>query len=154
MFFPEERKPIRSYVLRSGRITAAQKRAIDEYWPKWGLDPLLGPLNPQMVFKRNSKTILEIGFGMGESLIQSAIQMPNVNFIGVEVHAAGIGKILNEIANRNLKNVRIFWHDAVEIVEKCFPFESISEVNIFFPDPWHKKNITSDVLLKLSLSTA
>ena len=122
MFFPEESKPIRSYVLRSGRITAAQKRAIDEYWPKWGLDPLSGPLNPQMVFRRNSKTILEIGFGMGESLIQSAIQMPNVNFIGVEVHAAGIGKILNEIANRKLKNVRIFWHDAVEIVEKFLPF--------------------------------
>mgnify|MGYP001174821444 FL=1 len=148
MFFLEESKPIRSYVLRSGRITAAQKRAIDEYWPKWGLDPLSGPLNPQKVFKRNSKTILEIGFGMGESLIQSAIQMPDVNFIGVEVHAAGIGKILNEIANRKLKNVRIFWHDAVEVVEKCFPFESISAVHIFFPDPWHKKKHNKRRLIK------
>ena len=148
LFSFEENKPIRSYVLRSGRITAAQKRAIDEYWPKWGLDPLSDLLNPQIVFSRKSKTILEIGFGMGESLIQSAIQMPNVNFIGVEVHAAGIGKILNEIANRDLKNVRIFWHDAVEVVEKCLPCESISAVNIFFPDPWHKKKHNKRRLIK------
>ena len=144
----EENKPIRSYVLRSGRITAAQKRAIEKYWPKWGLDPSSDSLNPQIMFGRNSKIILEIGFGMGESIIQSAIQMPNVNFIGVEVHAAGIGKILNEIANRDLKNVRIFWHDAVEIVEKCLPFESISAVNIFFPDPWHKKKHNKRRLIK------
>ena len=148
MFPREENKPIRSYVLRSGRITAAQQRAIDEHWPKWGLDPIAGPLSLQKVFGRNSETILEIGFGMGGSLIQSAIQMPNVNFIGVEVHAPGVGKLLNEIAGRDLKNVRIFWHDAVEVVERCIPVASISAANIFFPDPWNKKKHHKRRLIK------
>ncbi len=145
---PLEDKPIRSYVLRSGRITNAQQRAIDEHWPKWGLDPSNGTLSPEKVFERASETVLEIGFGMGESLIQLASQEPDINFIGVEVHSAGVGRLLREIVSRDLKNIRIFWHDAVEVIEKCIPFASISAANIFFPDPWHKKKHNKRRLIK------
>ena len=134
-----QNKSIRSFVLRSGRTTKAQKRAIDTHWSKWGLDPMDGQLSLQSTFGRDSETILEIGFGMGDSLIQSAEGMDGKNFIGVEVYSPGVGRLLHNLAKKDLKNVRVFWHDAVEVVEVSIPPASMSGINIFFPDPWHKK---------------
>ncbi len=140
MFAEDKRvRPVRSFVLRSGRITKAQEKALNEYWPIWGLEASDRPLSPKKIFGRDAETILEIGFGMGDSLIQLASDRPDINFIGVEVHQPGIGKLLNAVAKQGLKNIRVFWHDALEVVENCIPLNSMQGVNIFFPDPWHKK---------------
>ena len=140
MFAKGERiRPVRSFVLRSGRITKAQEKALNDYWSIWGLEVTKEPLSFNTIFGRDSETILEIGFGMGDSLIQLASDKPDINFVGIEVHSPGIGKLLNAIAKRGLKNIRVVWHDALEVLEYCIPPHSIQGVNIFFPDPWHKK---------------
>jgi tRNA (guanine-N7-)-methyltransferase len=134
-----ERKPIRSYVLRAGRITRAQRRALESLMPKWGLAFAPGPLDLDAVFGRRAARVLEIGFGDGSTLIERAAQSPQAAFIGVEVHPPGIGRCLLAIESRGLTNVRLIAHDAVEVLATQIAAASLDEVLLYFPDPWPKK---------------
>lgn len=131
-------RKIRSFVLRLGRLTPNQEKAIEELWPKFGLDPYV-PLNMLDTFGNDKPVVFEIGFGNGESLAEMAQAQPDKNFIGIEVHTPGVGHLLIEIKQRGLTNIRIYNHDAVEVLEKAIPDTSLSAVQLFFPDPWHKK---------------
>jgi tRNA (guanine-N7-)-methyltransferase len=135
----EQRRRIRSYVLRTGRMTFAQRRAYEEGWRLWGLDHESGELAFDSVFGRDGPRVLEIGFGMGQSLVEMARANPHCNFVGIEVHKPGVGRLLHAIAEHQLDNIRIYCHDAVEILRDCVVDASLDTVQIFFPDPWHKK---------------
>lgn len=135
----DNRRPIRSYVLRTGRMTPAQQRAYAEGWAQWGLEYDDGPLDLVAAFGRSAPVTLEIGFGMGQSLAAMAAAAPEVNFIGIEVHTPGVGKLLHSVAASELKNIRVYCHDAVEVLRDCIPDSSLDAVQIYFPDPWHKK---------------
>ncbi|HHJ38141.1 MAG: tRNA (guanine-N7)-methyltransferase [Methylothermaceae bacteria B42] len=132
------RRRIRSFVRREGRFTPAQQRALDTLWPDYGLH-VDNSLQPERIFGRNAPLILEIGFGNGESLIEMASSRPDLDFIGIEVHRPGVGRLLLALEAQALKNVKVYCADAVEVLEKCIPDASLQRVNIFFPDPWHKK---------------
>ncbi|OAM51743.1 tRNA (guanosine(46)-N7)-methyltransferase TrmB [Methylovorus sp. MM2] len=139
---PEElkRRPIRSFVLRQGRLTVAQQRAIDEVMPIFGVPYAPAPIDLNVVFGRaDSPKILEIGFGMGESTAYIANLQPERDFLGVEVHTPGVGSLLKQIDELKLKNLRIIQHDAVEVLKHMVPDASLDGAHIFFPDPWHKK---------------
>lgn len=136
---PDRRRPIRSYVLRAGRMTEAQQRAYAQSWQRWGLDYTDGPLLVESVYGRPGPTVLEIGFGMGQSLAAMAQADPHCNFIGIEVHKPGVGRLLHTVAEAGIENIRIYCHDAVEVLRDCIADASLDTVQIFFPDPWHKK---------------
>ena len=136
---PRQRRPIRSYVLRSGRMTPAQARAFEENWAAWGLAHSDGLLDMDAAFGRPGERVLEIGFGMGQSLVTMAAAAPERNFIGIEVHKPGVGKLLHSMREQGVDNVRVYCHDAVEVLRDCIADETLDTVQIFFPDPWHKK---------------
>lgn len=136
---PGRRRPIRSYVLRTGRMTPGQQRAFDEHWQRWGLDYADGPPDFDEAFGRPGPRVLEIGFGMGQSLLEMAAAAPGKNFIGVEVHRPGVGRLLHGMADSGVRNIRVYCHDAVEVLGDCVADGSLDAVQIFFPDPWHKK---------------
>jgi tRNA (guanine-N7-)-methyltransferase len=129
---------IRSFVLRQGRFTPAQQRAFEEHWGRYGLDPSIVP-DWSAVFGRKAQRVLEIGFGNGEQLLWSALNEPDRDFIGIEVHRPGVGRLMNALAAHNIHNVRLYNHDAVDILERVLGAESLEEVRIYFPDPWPKK---------------
>jgi tRNA (guanine-N7-)-methyltransferase len=133
------RQPIRSYVLRAGRMTAAQKRALEELMPRYGIPFSPVPLDLDRVFGRSAPRVLEIGFGNGDMLVELATASPGSDFIGVEVHPPGVGHCLLAIESRGLTNVRVIAHDAVEVLASQFPESSLDEVLLYFPDPWPKK---------------
>lgn len=135
----ERRRPIRSYVLRTGRMTPGQQRAFDQNWQRWGLEHGDGLLDYDARFGRAGPRVLEIGFGMGQSLVAMAQAAPASNFIGVEVHKPGVGKLLHSMAELDVDNIRIYCHDAVEVLRDCIADASLDTIQIFFPDPWHKK---------------
>ena len=135
----DRNRPIRSYVLRAGRMTDAQQRAFDEGWERFGIDYDGSLLDIDAAFGRPGRRILEIGFGMGQSLVEMAAADPASNFIGVEVHRPGVGKLLHGMAEQGLDNIRVYCHDAVEVLTNCIAPQSLDTVQIFFPDPWHKK---------------
>ncbi|MBM4197463.1 MAG: tRNA (guanosine(46)-N7)-methyltransferase TrmB [Gammaproteobacteria bacterium] len=132
-------RTLRSYVLRGGRITVAQRRALDELWPHHGIDFDGKPLDFTALFGRSAPRILEIGFGDGELLCDLAQKKPENDFIGVEVHEAGVGHCLLLIEKLGLTNVRLISHDAVEVLQRQIPDSSLAKVYLFFPDPWPKK---------------
>ena len=134
------RRPILSFVTRQGRSSLAQKLAVGTHWEKYGLDAPneTNPFDFSKIFNSNVAPILEIGFGMGHSLLQQAIASPNQPFIGIEVHQPGIGKLLNGIAKHDLKNLRIFRGNAIEILHQAIPDNSLKGLQLFFPDPWPK----------------
>jgi len=133
------RRSIRSFVLRQGRMTTGQQRAFDELWPRWGLMREAGRLDQQQVFGRVAPLVFEIGFGMGQSLIEMAQAAPQQDFIGVEVHRPGVGKLLSGMEEVGIDNIRVYNDDAVEVLKECVDDASLDAVQIFFPDPWHKK---------------
>ena len=134
------KRPIRSFVLRQGRLTHGQQRALDELMPVFGVPYAPALLNLDDVFGRaDSLKILEIGFGMGDSTAKIAQAQPERDFLGVEVHAPGVGSLLKQIGELELKNLRIIQHDAVEVLKHMIADASLDGVHIFFPDPWHKK---------------
>jgi tRNA (guanine-N7-)-methyltransferase len=126
---------IRSFVLRQGRFTPAQQRAFAQHWSRFGLD-LHG--DPAMTFARSASLVLEIGFGNGDQLLWSALHESERNFIGIEVHRPGVGRLMNALAAHNVDNVRLYNHDAVEVIQHLAP-GSLAEARIYFPDPWPKK---------------
>lgn len=135
----DSKRRIRSFVLRQGRFTDAQQRAFDAQWPRFGLDYTGTPRNFVETFGRGAPRILEIGFGNGEALRFSAGLDPARDHIGIEVHAPGVGRLLNALAADDVHNVRLYHHDAVEVLENEIADGSLDEVRIYFPDPWHKK---------------
>lgn len=130
---------IRSFVLRAGRTTAAQERALDELWPVFGLEFQNAPLDFERVFGREAPRRLEIGFGAGEVIGSLAEANPDRDFLGIEVHRAGVGRLLLRAQQGGLKNLRVICHDAVEVLRDQVADASFEEILVFFPDPWHKK---------------
>ena len=132
-------RAIRSFVLRQGRFTPAQQRAFDELWPRFGLDYIGSPRDFDEVFGRSAPRVLEIGFGNGDALRFAAAQDPDRDYIGIEVHAPGVGRLLNALDADDASHVRLYHHDAVEVLRNEIADASLDEVRIYFPDPWHKK---------------
>jgi tRNA (guanine-N7-)-methyltransferase len=132
-------RPVRSFVLRQGRMSPAQHRAYDELLPRWGLGFAANPPDYDTVFGRHAPRVLEIGCGMGETTAAIAAARPDTDFIGVEVHAPGVGSLLKRIDELGLANLRVIRHDAVEVVAHMIPEASLAGVHVFFPDPWPKK---------------
>ena len=120
-------------------MTVAQQRAWERHWPRWGLSLEAGPLRAAQVFGRDAPLILEIGFGMGRSLAQMALQAPDKNWLGVEVHRPGVGSLLHRLAGQGSTNVRIYCADAVTVLRQCLADASLDGVQIYFPDPWPKR---------------
>ena len=135
----EHPRTIRSYVIRGGRLTTSQQHALDNYWSTYGIADIKGPLDCAALFGRQAPVVMEIGFGMGDSLLAMARTNHAKNFIGVEVHKPGVGRLLHEIEALSVHNLRIYCHDAKEILQHCVADNALDAVQIFFPDPWHKK---------------
>lgn len=136
--FPH-RRSIRSFVVRAGRMGTGQMRALQELGPRFVLPYRPEPLDFEAIFGRRAPVVLEIGFGMGDATAAIAQGMPGTDFLGVEVHTPGVGALLKHIGEKQLGNVRIVQHDAVEVLEHMVPPDSLAGVHVFFPDPWHKK---------------
>jgi tRNA (guanine-N7-)-methyltransferase len=136
---PPTPRPVRSYVLRGGRMGSGQQRALAELGPRFVLPYQPRPLDLAATFGRQAPVVLEIGFGMGDATAAIAAARPEVDFIGAEVHEAGVGALLRHIGERGLGNLRIVRHDAVEVLRQMIAPDSLAAVHVFFPDPWHKK---------------
>lgn len=133
-------RPIRSFVLREGRLTEGQRNAFERCWPKYGVDCIAGDiLNPSSLFGNKNPLYLEVGFGNGEALAETAASYPDHNYIGIEVHRPGVGHFLLRLEEEGLVNVRVMRHDAMEILRHSLPDQCLDGVMLFFPDPWHKK---------------
>jgi tRNA (guanine-N7-)-methyltransferase len=133
------RRPVRSFVLRQGRMSNAQRRAHESLIGAFGIPYSPHPLDLPAVFGRSAPTVLEIGFGMGDTTARIAQAHPEVNYLGIEVHAPGVGSLLKQIDAQGLRNLRVVQHDATEVVEHMLAPASLDGVFIFFPDPWPKK---------------
>ncbi len=129
---------IRSFVRREGRLTKGQERALTQLWPVMGVEFSGQMLDLATLFGREAPVVLEIGFGMGASLVEMAKAAPEKNFIGIEVHRPGVGACLTSAEEAGVTNLRLFCHDAVEVLEQMIPDQSIDTLQLFFPDPWHK----------------
>lgn len=138
LFYDPTERRIRSFVTRAGRLSTGQARALDELGPQFCLPYQKSRLDLDACFGRNAPTILEIGFGMGDTTAKIAAGMPDKNFIGVEVHTPGVGSLLKLIGEQHLSNLRIIQHDAVEVVTHMVAPDSLAGIHVFFPDPWHK----------------
>ena len=136
---PPSRRSIRSFVIRGGRQTAAQQRAMDELWPRYGVEFSAQPVDLDQMFGRQAPRMLEIGFGAGEALLAFTQAHPELDCIGVEVHKPGVGHLLLGAETAGLKNLRVICHDAVEVLQQQLAPGSVQFIHIFFPDPWHKK---------------
>lgn len=132
-------RPVRSFVLRQGRVSAAQARAHEQLMPIYGVPYTGKPLDLDALFGRRAPRILEIGFGMGETTAQIAAANPDKDYLGIEVHTPGVGSLLKQIDEQGLRNLRVIQHDAVEVLQYMIPPASLDGVQIFFPDPWPKK---------------
>ena len=132
-------REIRSYVLRQGRTTPSQQRALDELLPRFGISYASEPLRPESVFGRVAPLVLEIGSGMGETTAAIAFAHPETDYLAVEVHGPGVGSLLKKISELNLTNLRIIRHDAVAVLAHMIADASLAGIHLFFPDPWPKK---------------
>jgi tRNA (guanine-N7-)-methyltransferase len=141
-------RPVRSFVLRQGRTSPAQQRALDELLPRFGIPASATPLDFPVIFGRRAPVVLEIGFGMGETTAAIAKAHPDRDFIGIEVHGPGVGSLLNRIASDQLTNVRVIRHDAVEVVSSMLAPHSLAGIHVYFPDPWPKKRHHKRRLMK------
>jgi tRNA (guanine-N7-)-methyltransferase len=147
-------RTVRSFVLRQGRISGAQRRACETLLPKYGVPFSQSLLDLDQAFNRQAPRILEIGFGMGESTAMIAQTCPDNDYLGIEVHTPGVGSLLNRIENLGLTNLRIIQHDAVEVLQHMLPVQCLNGIHIFFPDPWpkakhHKRRLIQPSLVAL-----
>jgi len=139
---PEARfssRSIRSFVLRQGRMTAAQQRALDEMMPRIGLPYRIAPTDLDAVFGRSAPKVVEIGFGMGETTARIAAAHPDTDYLAIEVHGPGVGNLCKLVDEQGLDNLRICQHDAVEVLRDMIRPDTLAGVHVYFPDPWHKK---------------
>ena len=132
-------RKVRSFVRRPGRATSAQRRALIDLWPRFGVDAAQGPLDLPALFGRDAPRVLDIGFGDGEALVTTAVNFPAIDYLGVEVHEPGIGHLLLLLERSGATNVRVIQRDAAEVLPLLLPSASFAAVNLFFPDPWPKK---------------
>jgi len=132
-------RKVRSFVKREGRLTKGQERALADHWADMGLKHSNGLINIKTLFGNENPVTLEIGFGMGKSLVEMAKASPQVNFIGIEVHKPGVGACISLAIEEGVTNLKVYEHDAIEILADCIADESLNTVQLFFPDPWHKK---------------
>jgi len=132
-------RKVRSFVKREGRLTNAQARALEEHWQSMGLEHSAEQIDFKSIFSNNNPVVLEIGFGMGKSLVEMAKNSPELNFIGIEVHKPGVGACIADAVEQGVTNLKVYEHDAIEILADCIPDQSLTTVQLFFPDPWHKK---------------
>ncbi len=135
----EHRRTIKSFVLRQGRLTKGQESAMASLWPQFGIEPTETVLDLAALFGRTAPITLEIGFGNGESLWQMAQADPARDFLGIEVHTPGVGHLLKLMGETGVSNIRVLNSDAVDVLHKQIPPHSLDRVQLFFPDPWHKK---------------
>ncbi len=137
--FENFRREIKTYVLRAGRMTASQERAYNELAPSWCIPYEKKQLNFVDIFGNTNPIIVEIGFGMGDATLELAQANPNINYLGIEVHTPGVGRVLSEIKKRGLTNLYLIEYDALEVLENMIGNNSVNGFHIFFPDPWPKK---------------
>lgn len=148
---------VRSFVPRAGRMSLSQRQALTQYWQTYGLALEQGMLQFEQLFGQSVPVNLEIGFGMGQALLTMAKQRPQEGFIGIDIHKPGIGKVLNELVQQNITNVRLFACDAVEVFANSIAENSLSAIFIFFPDPWpkqrhHKRRLIQPAFIELAIS--
>jgi tRNA (guanine-N7-)-methyltransferase len=136
---PTHPRGVRSFVLRAGRMTDAQQRALETLWPRFGLEYTATPCDLDALFGRRAPRVVEIGFGNGANLVHMAGERLQVDFLGIEVHRPGVGRVLLDLERLGLSNVRVSNHDAVEVMDQQLPAACLDEVLVLFPDPWHKK---------------
>lgn len=132
------KRKVRSFVLRTGRLSEFQKNAMNQHWHFYGLEHQNQPFNFQQIYHNENPVVLEIGFGMGNSLVEMALQNPDKNYLGIEVHTPGVGACIANAIEKEVKNLRVICHDATEILRDCIADESLGGLQLFFPDPWHK----------------
>jgi tRNA (guanine-N7-)-methyltransferase len=135
----QAQRHIQSFVLRAGRMTPAQERALTELWPSYGVDLGDDPLDLEAIFGRRAPRCLEIGFGAGEVIGSLAENHPHIDYVGIEVHRPGVGRLLLRAEQTKLRNLRVICRDAVEVLKDSLQNDSFDEILVFFPDPWHKK---------------
>jgi tRNA (guanine-N7-)-methyltransferase len=150
-------RTIRSYVLRAGRMTDAQSRALEQLWPRFGVEPGQAAIDLPRLFGRAAPCTVEIGFGNGDNLAGLAIAHPERDFIGVEVHAPGVAQLLRKAAAAELTNLRVFRQDAVEVLRDRIAAQSLDVILVLFPDPWpkerhHKRRLVSTGFAALAAS--
>lgn len=154
-------KPVRSYVIREGRMTAGQKKALEQHWNDYGLNPSNGVIDPAACFENGKhlcrQVVIEIGFGMGDSLFETARLNPDKGYIGIETHRPGVGHLLQLASAAGLTNLRVFMADAVEVLSKHIPPGAIDVIQVFFPDPWpkkrhHKRRLVNSAFVELVVS--
>jgi tRNA (guanine-N7-)-methyltransferase len=145
---PAPRRPIRSFVLRAGRMGPGQARALAELGPRFVLPYAPAPFDFGAAFGRTAPLVFEIGFGMGDATATIAEALPGTDFIGIEVHRPGVGALLKRIGERGLTNLRLVEHDAVDVLEHMTPPATLAGIHLFFPDPWHKVKHHKRRLLK------
>ena len=138
-------------------MTEGQQRALDMQWKHFGLSLQAGSVNLEKIFGNTNPVVVEIGFGMGDSLLNMAVENPGYNFIGIEVHLPGVGHLLNEAGKLQITNLRIYCADALDILSKCIPQHALARVQLFFPDPWpkkrhHKRRIVQPAFVELVAS--
>ena len=145
------KRPVRSFVLRGGRLTGGQKRALNEFWPHFGIEKGHSLLDFKTLFGNDAPVIMEIGFGNGDATWQMAQANSAENYLGVEVHQPGVGRLLLKMKQHGIRNIRIANEDAVEFLRERVPEESLDGVRIYFPDPWPKKRHHKRRLIQPSL---
>ena len=149
-----QRRTVRSFVRRTGRVTPGQVRALTELWPKYGIEYTPVPLRFDEIFGRTAPIVLEIGFGNGESLVSQAAANPDLDYIGIEVHEPGVGHCMMHADKASLGNLKVICQDAIDVLQHQIPEHAIRRVNLYFPDPWpkkkhHKRRIIQAGFLKL-----
>ncbi len=130
---------VKSYVKREGRLTKGQAKSLETYWPSMGIEYQDTTIDLKDVYGRDANTVVEIGFGMGKSLVEMADAAPEVNFLGIEVHRPGVGSCIGDAGEKQLSNIRLMEYDAVEVLKNMLQDKSLHRVQLYFPDPWHKK---------------
>lgn len=135
----EKRRTVRSFVLRTGRMTVGQQNAYDKCWPRWGNEVADGSFDASAAFGREGPLVLEIGFGMGQSLVEMALAQPATNYLGIEVHKPGVGRLFHSCVESAVDNIRVYQEDALDVMAQCIDDNSLAGVQLYFPDPWPKK---------------